>query len=536
MGALVAHPFRVTGRHTQLFYCRDSEVLVEGPVGTGKTRSILQYVLGLCETYPGIRVLFVRKTRASLTESVLVTWEQEVLPGGPEHPCVTGTAAPENRRSYTFPYATKTYNGRTYSGSSHIVCGGLDKVSRFFSTQFDIIVVFEAREITEDDWEGLLTRNRSFRMPWNQAIADTNPDDISHWLNRRAKREMKVPEILRGLVPKPRPGQLQMARIITRHDDNPVFWDRANNRPSAIGAAYLMKIGGLTGARKRRLLDGEWCGSEGQIWPEFDRARHMTYRKWDAPAAMLKADKHLRHLDGERRGELKLDWYFGSMDWGHRKAGVLQVWGVLGAFERMYRVHEVYAKEKQLEWWAEHVAQFDRRYSLRQVVADPARPDLIEALNDRIMEWRGRSSARIVIEAQNAREAGWDMVRWGLDPSAALRAIAEKTGETAPLLAPRLYLCSDAMEYLDQEILASRLPTCTEDEIPGYVWKASKDGQAIKEESNPLVEDHGCDAMRYAAMFAWGRDLTDPTEKPRFEAGSMGQVLAHGDVRFDEAA
>lgn len=536
MGETVTHSFVLTGRHTQLFFCRDSEVLVEGPVGTGKTRNILEYVLGLCETYPGIRVLLVRKTRASLTESVLVTWENETLPGGTAHPCVNGRATAANRRAYVFPWRSRRVHDRTYSGQSVVVCGGLDRVSRWFSTQFDIICVFEAREVTEEDWEGLLTRNRNYAMPWNQAIADTNPDDKYHWLNLRAERPIKIPARLRHVLPAPRPGQKQITRIITRIDDNPRYWNRALNKPTPEGAAYLLKIEGITGARYHRLVEGVWCGSEGQVWPEFDRDRHMTFRVWQATLPQLKADKHPRYLDGARRGELKLDWYFGSMDWGHRKAGCLQIWGVIGAFERMYRLHEVYAQGKQLEWWAESVGQYDRRYNLRAIVADPSRSDLLEGLNDRIMEWRGRKSARIVIEANNAREAGWDMVRWGLDPGAALRRMAEQAGEQPPVVGPRLFLCSDASDYFDNELAAAKKPTSTEEEISGYCWRKAKDGQPIKEETDPNCEDHGCDAMRYAAMYAWCRDLTDPTEKPKFDPGSMGDVLDHGDVRFDEAA
>lgn len=532
----VAFPFEVTGRHAQLFWCRDSEVLVEGPVGTGKTRNILEYIYGLCETYPGIRVLLLRKTRASLTDSVLVTWEQETLPGGIEHPCVTGTAVAANRRAYNFPYASRAVRGRVYSGSSTVVCGGLDKVSRYFSTQFDVIVVFEAREVTEDDWEGLLTRNRNYHLPWNQCIADTNPDDANHWLNLRAKRPYVVPAFLRDVLPPARSGQTQMTRILTRHEDNPRYYDLKLGQWKREGALYRMKLEGLTGSRKRRLVDGEWCGSEGAIWPEFDRARHMTYRKWDASLAALKADPHPRWLDGQRRGELKLDWYFGSIDWGYRAPGVLQIWGVQGQFERLYRLHEVYAVGKQLEWWAESLSQYDRRYNLRRVVADPARTDLIDALNDRIMEWRGRSSARIVDQADNSREAGWDVVRWGLDPSAALERLAEQAGEPAPRIHPRLYLCHGASDYLDPELSASKKPTSTEDEIPGYCWREVKEGGVVKEEPSPTAIDHGCDAMRYAAMFAWGRDLGDPHEKPRFDPGSIGDVLGHGDVSFDEVA
>ncbi len=520
--------YRARGATRDLFYCRDSEVLLEGPAGTGKTRGVLEYVYWLCVTFPGIRVLFVRKTRASLTESVLVTWEQKVLP---DTACVNGTAGPQNRMSYTFPRARNQVGGQTYTGERHVVLGGMDKSTRIMSTEYDVIVGFECNELTESDWEMLLSRNRNYRMPWQQMIADTNPDSDTHWLNRRGKKPYVVPRELEGMLPAARPHQTQMTRLLSRHTDNPMLWNAAKNQWTLEGALYLRKLHALTGPRAGRLLRGEWVGAEGQIWSVFDRALHMVYRNRVDEQGKAILDGHPRTKDGE----LRLDWYFASMDWGFRNPGCLQIWGVVGQFERMYRLHEFYAPGKQLDWWAEQVVRFDKRYQLQAVVCDPARDDAIATLNQRICDHRGRTAAHIAIKANNSREVGWDMVRDGFDPSAALDVHA-RAGETTPKLAPRLFLCWDALESRDPTLSEAEKPCCTEDEIPGYVWKTTADGRPIKEESDPTVPDHGCDTMRYAAMYAWCRDLTPEDRKPKFDPGSMGDVLGHGDVRFDDEA
>jgi phage terminase large subunit len=62
-----------------LFACRDGEILVEGPAGTGKSRALLEKVHACAQSYPGMRALLVRKTRRSMTESVLVTLERNVF-------------------------------------------------------------------------------------------------------------------------------------------------------------------------------------------------------------------------------------------------------------------------------------------------------------------------------------------------------------------------------------------------------------------------------------------------------------------------
>jgi phage terminase large subunit len=114
-----------------------------------------------------MRALIVRKTRTSLTESALVTFEDKVLP---EHSRLTEGAQRRLRQSYSYP------NG------SNIVVGGLDDSQRVMSTEYDMIYVMEAIEATENDWENLTTRLRNGVMPYQQIIADTNPDAPTHWL------------------------------------------------------------------------------------------------------------------------------------------------------------------------------------------------------------------------------------------------------------------------------------------------------------------------------------------------------------------
>ena len=94
----VVHEYGPRGAAAELFRNKAPEVLIEGPAGTGKTRAVLEYVNWLCESYPGIRVLLFRKTRTSMSESVLVTWEEKVLWDG--HPARTGDAQRNTRQHY----------------------------------------------------------------------------------------------------------------------------------------------------------------------------------------------------------------------------------------------------------------------------------------------------------------------------------------------------------------------------------------------------------------------------------------------------
>jgi len=117
----VYHP---RGASAELFDCHDREVLLAGPAGTGKTRSLLEKAYLCAMKYDGMRCLFVRKTRASCTTSVLVTFESKVVPPGK---AILYGPARRNRQSYRFE------NG------SEIVVGGMDKAEKTLSTEYDLI-------------------------------------------------------------------------------------------------------------------------------------------------------------------------------------------------------------------------------------------------------------------------------------------------------------------------------------------------------------------------------------------------------------
>jgi phage terminase large subunit len=65
---------------------------------------------------------------------------------------------------------------------------------------------------------------------------------------------------------------------------------------------------------------------------------------------------------------------------------------------------------------------------------------------------------------------------------------------------PRLFFLRDSLVERDSRLSEAKLPTCTEEEITGYVWPQGRDGRPQKEV--PVKEfDHGLDAMRYASMY-----------------------------------
>lgn len=232
-----SRPYQPHGGALRLFYCKDDEVLLDGPAGTGKSRACLEKVNLVASKYAGCRVLLVRKTRASMTESTLVTFEEKVLPAG--SPIASGPQR-RMRQAYCYP------NG------SEVVVGGMDNALKIMSTEYDLIYVAEATELAENDWESLTTRLRNKVVPYQQLIADCNPGAPTHWLNQRCHN---------GLT----------TRLLSRHEDNPT-----------VDAVYLDKLRRLTGARRKRLYEGVWAAQEGLVY-DVDAAVHFIDR-FDIPA------------------------------------------------------------------------------------------------------------------------------------------------------------------------------------------------------------------------------------------------------------
>lgn len=279
---------------------RATEVLAPGPAGTGKTRGILEKVHLYLLKYPRTRGLICRKTRASMTESVLVTFEARVVQVG----CDLNNQSRRTRSSYD------------YDNGSVLVVGGLDNPDRIMSTEYDIIAVFEATECSEDDWEKLTTRLRNGKGPYHQIVADCNPASPSHWLKRRADR-----------------GQMEVFEC--RHQDNPVLWDRQAKDWTEQGRKYLATLQSLTGHRRARLLDGKWSAAEGLVYPEFNTATHVVA---SMPAGWEKWPK-LR-----------------SIDFGFVHPFVCQWWAI-DPDGRMWLYREIYQTKRTV---AEHAAIINR--------------------------------------------------------------------------------------------------------------------------------------------------------------------------------
>jgi phage terminase large subunit len=282
----------------------------------------------------------------------------------------------------------------------------MDRATRVMSAEYDLIYVQEATELTEDDWEALLTRLRNGVVSFQQLLADCNPSTPTHWLKARADR-----------------GKVVM--LNSAHRENPRLFNDSGELTEQ-GTAYMANLDALTGVRRQRLKDGLWSAAEGVI-----------YDGW-------RPEDHL--ID---RFEIPQDWArYWVIDWGFTNPFVLQCWAETpdGALI-MYR--EIYHTQRTVDV---HADQIMRIVAPDGVWIEP-RPSAILADHD--AGDRAMFTKRTHLSTTPANKA----VDLGIQ--AVQRRLAG---------VDRIMLMRDSLVEKDSALVDAKKPFCTADEVPGYVW------------------------------------------------------------------
>jgi PBSX family phage terminase large subunit len=407
------------GASLDAFSRRDAELVLSGPAGTGKTRSLLEKVHLCAARYPGMRAVFLRKTLVDLVGSALVTYQKKVL-----HP-LDGVQF--------YGGSTREPPAFRYPNGSEILLGGLDKPTKVMSKEFDVAYVNEATELTEADWDSITTRLRNWVMPYQQIIADCNPDSPTHWLKRRAEA-----------------GKTTM--IESRHEDNPelvgvdgLYTDR--------GTEYLSKLDNLSGVRYLRLRKGVWAAAEGMVFDGWDRAQHVV-------------EPFLIPREWAR---------YWVVDFGYVNPFCWQAWAE-DPDGRLYRYHEIYMTHQIVEDHARHILS---------VTAGEPKPQAIICDHD--------AEDRATLE----RHLGMSTTAADKAVSPGLQAVNARL-RSGPSGRPRLAYVRGALVERDPILVEAGKPTCSEDEIEGYVWNL--DAGRRRGEEPVKKDDHGMDATRYMVM------------------------------------
>ncbi|MHC4395625.1 MAG: PBSX family phage terminase large subunit [Planctomycetota bacterium] len=217
-------------------------------------------------------------------------------------------------------------------------------------------------------------------------------------------------------------------------------------------ASYMDALNALTGILALRLRDGKWVQAEGVVYDNFDPAIHLV--DWFEPPN---------------------DWRrIRAIDFGYSNPFCCQWWAIDND-GRMYLYREIYTTQRIVEDHAKQINQFSEE-QIEATIADHDAED------------------RATLE------------RYGIRTIPAVKSVSPGIQEVQARLRvagdgkPRMFLMRGALVEADKALLERKKPTCTEDEITAYSWPKSQDGKPVKEA--PIKDnDHGCDTMRYAAMY-----------------------------------
>lgn len=334
------------------------------------------------------------------------------------------------------------------TGAEILVAGG-DRPEKFLSAELDRIFVDEAVEVSLDLYETLISRLRGAAETYKQIMLGTNPSHPAHWIKQRADE-----------------GRLTM--ITSTHRDNP-FYVNTDGTFTPAGREYMEKLDALTGVRRLRLRDGHWCAAEGIVYTDWDESVHLV-----APF------------------EVPEDWpLILSIDFGFVNPTVVQWWRQ-DHDGRLYLTREIYATQTLVEDHAKHIRQIMEQH--------PKEPRPSRVVCDHDAEDRATLERHLGVSTTAAHKTVSDGIQ-----AVQSRLRVQADGK------PRLFIFRDAVVRRDARLADAKKPTCTADELPGYVWEVKPGAKGVKEQ--PVkVDDHGADALRYAVAEA------DLGRQPRYRS------------------
>jgi len=235
----------------------------------------------------------------------------------------------------------------------------------------------------------------------------------------------------------------------SEHRDNPMLYDPATGDITVQGERTMAVLEALTGVRRDRLLYGKPSQAEGAVYDEWHAGTHLVDR-FEIPA-------------GWRR--------FRVVDFGYTNPFVCQWWAVDGD-GRMYRYREIYHTGRTVAEHAKQIVALSEGERIENTICDHDAEDRATLADGGIPNGAAYKDVSVGIQTVKDR----------------LKAAGDGM--------PRIYFLRDSLVETDPSLVAARKPTCTEQEIDAYVWN-----DKVRKEEPHKADDHGMDAMRYAAMY-----------------------------------
>lgn len=421
----LTHEYTPRGAALQFMTDKSKEVLLSGSAGTGKSRVMLEKLLLVMLAKPGTQCLLLRKTAVALTSTTLVTWRKQVA-----------TEAIKGGLCRWYGGSSEEASGYRFANGSKLLVGGMDNPDKVMSSEYDIIGIDEATELTLEDWEKALSRLRNGNLSYHQIVGACNPNSPKHWLKQRCDM-----------------GSTKM--IVSMHEDNPRYFDDTGTLTPE-GVDYMDILDRLTGVRYLRLRKGQWCAAEGLVYEGWNEGIHL--------------------IDSF---EIPHDWpRIWGVDFGFVNPTVLGCWA-RDPDGRLILYREIVRTGVLVEDFA--------RLVLKQVAkADGSwkepRPQRI--ICDHDAEGRAVLEKHLGLPTTAAHKSIVEGVQ-----AVAARLQVQGDGK------PRLLVMRGALVGRDSALDEQKKPQGLAEEMPSYVWDQS--GKKGLKEVPVKLDDHSEDMTRY---------------------------------------
>jgi phage terminase large subunit len=351
-----------------------------------------------------------------------------------------------------------------YPNGSLLIVQGLDRRDKLKSMEFDIALLNEGTELEEEDAEYVRMRLRHGKLPYHQLIIDINPGDPGHWINQMC---------LEG----------RATRLVSKHEDNPRYFDTKLNDWTEAGREYIEgTLGGLTGVLLDRYRYGLWSAAEGAVYRDaWNRAKNVVTR-FDIPREWSR-------------------WL--GVDFGYNNPFVCK-WYAQDPDGRLYVYREIYMSQKLVEDHAKDIAIASGWFHLLPVDHPQYK--------DRPAEWADPLPRAIICDHDSEDRATLERhLRMNTIP--AKKSVSDGIQEVASRLRPsgdgkpRLMYFADCLVERDKELARKKHPTSSIEEFGVYVWDTR---QGMKRGEAPMkMFDHGQDVDRYICKhFATPNEVT----------------------------
>lgn len=424
------------------------ELLFSGHWGNGKSVGHALKALSWGMKWPNNRIALVRKVYNDLKTSTLRVW-QDVMPPDLWR---GGLVGGENAYRLDFP------NG------SLVDFAGMDRPEKFLSSEYALILVDEAIELEEEDWDLASGRLRWPECPFFQIAGATNPGNPTHWIAERFDPNNG------SHVDRDADGRLIRETLVAGVGDNDAH----------LPADYVRRRSRLTGTRRLRYDLGRWVAHEGAVFGEsFDPDTHIIARPdaWDRWGGFPPPDwARYRTVDFGFTNPFVCSWYAEDPD------------------GRLFRYREIYKTMTRTATHARAIldAEADELAALRAAVTEEDARRLGSHL----------SSLNVVLTVtDHDPEAQATLALHGITSVDAVkdRKAGVEAVESA-LVDRRLFFVRGSLVEADANI--EKGPRCTEDELPGITWAKEKDTalEVGAREVPVKTRDHGYDALCYLLL------------------------------------